>query len=196
MLADKREIRRKILALRGNLTEDERNQKSDCIVQRLIGWELYQQAKTLAVFISFGDEADLSALIDHAVENEKEVLIPRVVDRKNGQLRFYRFTGWDQLETGAYGIREPDPKQAEAGRIEELDLIITPGVAFDRTGSRLGYGGGYYDRFFASLSRECREMPPRAGVGFELQIVDQIPVESFDVRLTHLVTEKEIYQFS
>ncbi len=94
------------------------------------------------------------------------------------------------LKQGVYGIMEPDPEKAEEADVSLLEAVVVPGVAFDRHGGRMGYGGGFYDRFLAGLDR----LPFLVGVGFSMQVVEHVPLEPHDIRLDGIVTEKGYFQ--
>lgn len=110
-----------------------------------------------------------------------------------------RLNSFEELTAGPYGIREPDMHvQLAAGHlnalpdalsVQELDVVIVPGVAFDRKGGRLGYGGGYYDRFLPQL----RPNALKIGIAYQLQMVEQLPMETHDIPLDLIVTEKSVY---
>lgn len=191
-MENKKELRKRMISLREKQSQTDRKRWSRQIVDYVLQWDLYRQADTLALFLPFGHEVDIAPLVDKAVEAGKTALIPKV-DKEANELRFYCFTDWDQLVPGPFGIREPDSSRAEPGRLRDIQLIVTPGLAFDRYGGRLGYGGGFYDRFFSRLLAESgNRLPPRAGVGFEIQVVERIPMQPYDVPITHLITEKGI----
>ena len=97
----------------------------------------------------------------------------------------------EDLLPGVWGIREPDPARCREASIEEIDFILVPGVAFDASGGRLGYGGGFYDR----LLGHARPGVPKVAGAFSLQVVAAVPVEDHDCRVTTLVTETETIPF-
>lgn len=196
-MTGKRELRKSMLSLRGSLSSQHRKEWSSRIIDHFLAWETYSQSKVIAMYLPFGDEADISPLVEHAHLAGKTVVIPKVY-KVVKRMEFYQFTGWGNLMAGPYGIREPDPLRAPLVMSRDLELIITPGVAFDRRGGRLGYGGGYYDRYFARMESESERdgaLPPRVGVGFDMQIVERVPTDQFDFLLTHLVTENGIVSF-
>jgi len=94
------------------------------------------------------------------------------------------------LESGAWEIREPKLVNGEV-KPSEIDLIIVPGAGFDLQGNRLGYGGGFYDRFFMLLN----PLTPRVALGFQCQVIEQVPVDKHDIKMTMLITENEVYRF-
>lgn len=112
-------------------------------------------------------------------------------DPSTKTITVYEVQAFSELRPGAYGILEPDVDGAREGKIDELDVVFVPGVVFDRDGYRIGYGGGYYDRFLPKL------MPQTlcVGVAFSLQVVESVPRDAFDRRLHGLVTETETLWF-
>ena len=186
--SEKQALRRRVLARRGALTEAEHAEASRKIVQRVAGLGEFQEAETVLLFASFGDEVDTWGLMRQAAAAGKRVVLPRVKKRKpDMELRVVTDFG-EQLEPGAMGIMEPVEECPEVRRAE-LDLIVLPGVAFDLTGGRLGYGGGYYDRLMGGLAEDgCR--PALVAIAFEVQIVDEVPMGEGDVRVPLIVTEE------
>ncbi len=201
MSVDKQELRRKMLNIRGNLTEENRNTWSRQIVRHLVEWPLYRESRMIAAYVPFRGEADIRPWIEQAVHDGKQVVIPRIHPHAS-EMDFYRFEGWDKLISGSYGIMEPDPQQGKPADVRQLDMVLVPGVAFDRLGGRLGYGGGYYDRFFARLARETQLVelssrhspgfPIRVGIAYFVQMVDHIPMEPLDVPVSYIATERGI----
>lgn len=143
----------------------------------------FRAAEQIALYHPYRNEADLLPLLGTP---GKEFLFPRVVE-KTKVLAFHRVGTAAELTVGFKGIREP---AADAPRcpVADIDLFLVPGVAFSRTGERIGYGGGYYD---ATL----RERGPRStaiGVGFDLQVIEPGFAEPWDIRLDGLVTESSV----
>lgn len=126
-------------------------------------------------------EVDLSRAFNQAL-NEKEVYLP-CTDTKQRTLYFHRVKSLAELKVGAFGILEPSSEAPEIS-VKDLDLILVPGVAFDSTKGRLGYGGGFYDR----VLRETKAL--KVGVAFSFQVVPELPLEPFDVRMDLLLTEQ------
>ncbi len=157
---------------------------SEQIVKKFQGLELFQQAKTVGAYIPLPDEVDITPLFsfdsfvaqDRQLQ-EKTFYIP-AFDEASGGYRLAELT--PELKPGKFGIPEPeDPVFAP----EELDLIIMPGVAFDRAGHRLGRGGGFYDRLLPQYHAT------RLGICFEFQCLESIPSESHDCNVDLLITE-------
>ena len=152
---------------------------SNALCNNILGMERYKSAKTILLYSSLPDEADVFAIIDNAYSNGKCVLLPKVVG-EDLELRIYN--GADTLERGAFGILEP------TGDIfsdyDAIDLAVIPGMAFDHNGNRLGRGKGYYDRLLPRLRNAYK-----IGVCFPFQYFDEIPSEAHDVRMDCVVCE-------
>jgi len=181
---DKKRIRKEMTAKRNNLNPAVRAEKSRLIHQHLLTLEPFQKAQVIFTFIPFGSEVDLSPIFQ---EVSKKWLVPKTIVEKR-RMDTYLFPGWDELSVGTYGIREPDPVTAIPVHPKEIEFVLVPGLAFDQKGGRLGYGGGYYDRFLAQFSKR----PPLAGICFSEQIVPNLPVEEHDIRMDYLISDKGI----
>jgi 5-formyltetrahydrofolate cyclo-ligase len=138
------------------------------------------------VYLSFGSEVDLDGLIRWGWRKGKRIVVP-VCRPENRALTACRIDGFDELETGHYGIRAPKEgllRPVEGGKI---DVILVPALAFDRRGYRIGYGGGYYDRFLPQALRAVK-----IGLAFASQIIAKIPVDGHDLPVDMVVTEKGV----
>ena len=142
---EKRRLREEILSMRKNLGKEEAVERSRQIFKGITGLKLYQSCRTVACYLSFDKEVYTYDFIRTCMENGKRVLVPRVI-RQEKELVFSRLTSLDRgLIPGPFGILEPFPQENPVS-LEEAELIIVPGIAFDCQGNRLGFGAGYYDR--------------------------------------------------
>lgn len=186
--ARKQTLRQRIIAARDNLTPTLRTHSSKHIVDRICGLAIYKTAQTVLGYLNFGSELASEAWVRQALADGKQVLLPRV-NKASKHLELFEIKDVDtDWAVGAYGIREPLAERCR--RIEALgviDLILMPGVAFDRKGGRLGYGGGYFDKLLAHLPQR----PVLVAGAFAMQVVEEIPQESTDHRIDWLVTENE-----
>jgi 5-formyltetrahydrofolate cyclo-ligase len=152
------------------------------------GLERIQQAKAIGAYVPLPDEVDVSPLFQGLENNgygAHHIFIP-AFDETLGSYRMAKYT--PELKQGKFGIPEPvEPVWAEA---DELDLILVPGVAFDRAGTRLGRGGGFYDRLLPLYNAT------HVGICFDFQLVEKIPTEPHDCRMDLLVTETKILKFA
>ena len=145
----KTEVRKMCLNRRAALGEEERKSKSQIIQQKLLDLPEFQKAKTVLLFLDFRGEVETMALAEETIALEKDLILPRCAPQGILLPIEVRDLTTD-LEPGAFGIREP---KLSLGVVEpsEIDLVIVPGSGFDLQGNRLGYGGGFYDRFFMLL---------------------------------------------
>jgi 5-formyltetrahydrofolate cyclo-ligase len=180
----KRAARDAIRAARDLLPAPDRARASARIAERVFGLPEVQRASTVMVFWSFGSEVDTAPLIAALNGDGKRVALPKIVQ---GDLEPRSYAPGDPVSETTFGAFEPS--EGLAVDPSEIDAVIAPGVAFDRSGRRVGYGGGFYDRFFL----RTRPDTVRVGIGFDLQLVDDdLPDGHFDLRIDIVVTESEI----
>ena len=184
--ARKQALRQRIIAARDNLTPSLRAHSSNRIVAQLCDLATYKTACTVLGYLNFGSDLASESWLRQAMADGKQVLLPRV-NKASKHLDLFEVKDLDrEVAVGAYGIREPiieRCKRFEA--LGEIDLVLMPGVAFDRTGGRLGYGGGYFDRTLAALSPR----PFAVGVGFELGRADTTHPQPHDIPMDAIITE-------
>ena len=182
----KKEIRAKILKMRQALPKEEVREKSLRIMRRIEETETFKNADNLLAYIDFRGEVATGTLIEKAWELGKKVYVPRVAGK---EMEFYRIYSFEDLEKGAYGILEPKKECPvyEAGE-GQTTLAILPGSVFDEKKNRVGYGGGFYDRFLENLRKDAVTI----GIAFDLQIFDEVPKEAHDAQLDYIVTESRI----
>lgn len=184
----KKQLRSRMLEARKALAEDRRFEYSKRACHHLAGSERLAGAKAIMAFHPFGAELDILPFVEEARVRGQEVWMPLTIPSER-RLIPYRYSGPQMLKQGTYGIWEPDPQIAEKADLTKLDAVLVPGVAFDRAGGRMGYGGGYYDRFLASLDRK----PFLLGVAYSMQVVEHVPVEPHDILLDAIVTEDGLF---
>lgn len=190
-MESKEEIRKQILAVRGALTEEEIVLKSDAIFQKVLKTPEYEEADNILLYADCRNEVRTRELFEDAVRRRKKVYFPKA-DGLTNRMDFYQVTAIGQLVQGYKGIWEPRELPASRYRLnrKEDTLIIVPGIAFDISGYRLGYGKGFYDRFLA----ERRQISTMA-LAYACQLVDELPHDAHDIRMDKLVTEEIIYSF-
>lgn len=180
-------LRSRFIARRDGLSLEEVVRLSARVQRRFVESTWYHSARRLALYSSVRNEVLTDEVFQDAVTSGREVCFPRVV-RGQG-LSFCRIEEPADLVPGAYDILEPC-ETAKMTLSADLDLVVVPGVAFDLSGARIGYGKGYYDAALAGV--DC----PVVGLAYEFQVHNErIPVEAHDVRVSALVTEKEVYEF-
>lgn len=183
----KKSLRREVLAERQALESIEVAAKSQVINEYLDTLSPLASARVIMGYAPFRNEVDIMPWLLKRIEAGVTVLLPRVVPG-TGDLEAVPLAPDEQMETSKMGLSEPMGAAADPAVIE---AIIIPGVVFDRRGYRLGYGKGYYDRFLPQLK-------PQAfccAVAYDLQVVDEVPFQNHDYRLSYLVTESGVYQW-
>lgn len=187
---DKREVRRTILARRADLPEAERLRKSLQIQKKVSSLPEYEKAQTVMLFLNFRDEVETTALAAETLARGKKLVLPRCAP--NGVLIPAVVKDLEaDIVPGMWGIREPKEEGLVKAKPAEIDFVLVPGAAFDMTGNRLGYGAGYYDRFFELLSPSV----PRVAVAFACQVISHVPVAEHDKKMSLLITEDDVYRF-
>lgn len=160
-----------------------RAEASVIIRDQVLASPWWQEARSMALFMSRSDEPDTSALVEAVLKEGRRLLLPRV---SGEAMDFYAVTDPSQLLPGTFGLPEPDGLHCHPVPASEIDLMLVPGLAFDRSCHRLGRGKGYFDRFMVLPGFRAR----RIGVFFGLQETEKIPVEKHDLALDAVVTEK------
>jgi len=191
-IAARKRLRREVLAGRDRLTSADRIEKSRMIEENLWLLEEIAGAEILFIYVNYRSEVETLTLIRHCLAKGKQVAVP-LTDLRKSRLHLYAVNDPDQdLQPGYRGIPEPVKGRLVAIDPLSIDTVILPGSVFDEQGGRLGYGGGYYDRFLAFDAPRAR----RVGIAFERQIVPRLPLLPHDKRLHILVTEKRIIRIS
>ena len=181
---EKKRIRNKILKKLKEQSEQFRSSKSKTIVSKLRTDSLYRKSQNIMFYVSMDYEVDTHALLRESLLEGKCVTVP-YVDREHNALIPVQIKQFDEhLVSGSYNILEPKKELIKPFDVGRLELILVPGIAFDRKYHRLGRGGGYYDRFLATVPAEVK----RYGLAFDFQLFDSIPVESFDVPMNEVIT--------
>lgn len=182
---DKKELRRHLQQKRRLLSPELRTHFSQRACEWMLACEELKKAQVILAFHPFGEEMDILPFVEEVRKRGGEIWLPLTIPAER-RLVPYRYDGPHMLKQGVYGIWEPDPAKAAVMDFSRLDAILVPGVAFDLRGGRMGYGAGYYDRFLAGLSHH----PFLLGVGFSMQVVDEVPMEPHDIVLDAIVTEE------
>lgn len=182
-MEEKKAIRKQIFAVRKAHTDEQIDEWSRMITEKVTVLPEYKDCQRVLAYADYNHEVMTKYIIEAAWKDGKEVAVPKVVGQ---DMIFYKLTDFSQLEEGYFGI--PEPARGEIVQWEDA-LMIMPGVAFDRENHRVGYGGGFYDRFL-----EKHPHVTRVAVAFEFQMMPEVPVEPTDISPELIVTEKEIYK--
>ena len=179
-------LRKEALATRRLLSSAVCDALSARIAENLFETKLFQEAKTILLYADIRNEVRTEAIRQEAVKRGKKTAFPKVLP---DGIRFFLTTGPEDFTKGIFGISEPDPARCTAltGKEEDL-LIMVPGLLFTKDGARLGYGGGYYDRFLKGAHQA-----PTVALAYESQLVSSLPEEPFDIRMQYILTERGIY---
>jgi 5-formyltetrahydrofolate cyclo-ligase len=185
----KKAIRQQILKKRDRLSKLQIYRKSLIIQRRIINSYQFKRSKVIGAYFPIGSEVKTQEIINFALKNHKIIGLPKAV---GDQIIFYKLPAsnfeTNTLNIGKFGTKEPSES---FGTVDFFDLLIIPGVAFDKSGNRLGYGKGYYDRFLADKNHFCL-----IGLGFELQVVNHcLPHSKLDQKLDAIATERRILYF-
>lgn len=196
----KKELRKEILQLRDALTLEERQIKSHQIAEQVINLKEFIEADKVLLFASYKSEVDTFELFDAARSLSKDIYYPKVIGE---EMKFYQVKEKEDLLEGYRGIREPkaEPERKFVPKPEDKIFVLMPGAVFDEEGNRIGYGGGFYDRFLQRLAIAgesekgiCNQLICRAAIAFECQVVDvgQIISKEHDIKPDCIVTENEL----
>jgi len=188
-MSDSKILRKKILAARDQLTQQEIDSKSQTIQQTLLNLAQVRDCKTIFVYVSFRSEVATFELIDRLLESGKTVTVPitRVREKRLDAIRITNMA--NDLRPGYCMIPEPSDELCSTNTVnpERIETILLPGSVFDERGGRFGYGGGYYDRFLANIPSATR-----IGLAFDLQILPRVPLSAHDQILDLVVTETRL----
>lgn len=184
----KQQIREQAHANRN--AQENKDDISRQIVARCMALPEYKNAKTVLFYIDVRSEVRTRNDLTNALQSGKKIIVPYCVD---GELELFHLENNDELAIGMYKILEPKAELRTVASkrvdVDEIDLIIVPGVAFDRRGGRTGHGKGYYDK----LLEHARHDTPLVALAFECQLFDEIPMQEHDVFMNKVVTEKAVY---
>lgn len=180
------QLREQMLAQRKLLSDEQKRLWDQQIVGALLEHPWYQNALMIMVYLAMPSEIDLGAFIDSASAKGRQVCVPRV-NRQTKMMDACGLTAESELVPGVFGILEP-AKEAPIVPLSEIDLIVMPGLAFTPAGDRIGYGGGYYDRFLVGRKDHTRLL----GVAYDFQVVPEFPVFDYDQKIHGLVTPTRV----
>lgn len=190
------EVQERKAAIRQQAHENRRNQAdkdavSVAIMKRFLELPEYQTANTVMFYVDVRDEVRTRQALPDALATGKRIVVPYCVD---GELELFWLESMDELELGMYRILEPKKELREVAakhlQPADLDLIMVPGVAFDRTGGRTGHGKGYYDKLLEHASLQT----PLVALAFECQMFDAIPMDQHDIYMDKIITEQAVYE--
>lgn len=217
---NKKDIRKNVLAVRDAIPVADRSQYDTSIREIVMGMKEYREAEAVLAYVSYKSEVDTTALIQQALADGKYVFVPKV---SGNEMEFWKITAPEDLREGYRGILEPGQSISfpdwirERCNIASIDAVIDkeegckvmmwmPGVAFDREGHRIGYGGGFYDRYLNRLLHQLKQTASAdqtrtqfgrftlttAALAYSCQVLERIPYEEHDVKPDMMITEMGI----
>ncbi len=173
----RKELRQKLEQMK----PEERARRSEGILQQVFGHPRFAEAEKVLSYIAVAPEVETWPFVEEGLRRGKRVYVPRV-DQEKKKIWVIEITGKEKLSPSSYGILEPPFDEKRLGEAATLDLVVVPGLGFDRRGGRLGRGGGYFDRFLGEAKKAYK-----IGLAFECQIVDLVPREPHDVALDEIL---------
>lgn len=187
---EKKILRKRILDVRNSMLEDEKQKKDNIIINKFIESSYYREACNIFIYVSYSSEINTIEIINRALGDGKNIFVPRTIF-SDKLMDAVKINSLDNMKKDRYGILEPDEGELHINP-DKLDLIIVPGVAFDRQGGRTGYGAGYYDRYFKKISDKKKAKIKKVALAYDFQVIDKVPMDKQDVRIDCIITEKEI----
>ena len=176
----KTDIRQRLLKRRQSLSEQDSLESSQVISRKLTELKCVSEAKCIMAYLAFRNEVDLKQFLEFCKEKSLCIALPRITG--DGIMESAEYDEKSNLQKNKYGIYEP--AEPEAIEKSKIDVIVVPAVAFNKQMYRLGYGGGYYDRFLEDTDAV------KIGVCFDFQIVDTLPREQHDIKMDIVISEK------
>lgn len=182
-MRSKEKIRQEAQETLKSLNNTRRSSVTQLLHDRLFDSDLWRNANSIGVTMSQDIEWDTYPIINRAWREKKTISVPKAT-HKTRQMTFYAITSFDQLEEGYIGIQEPIEEKATKIKKQEIDLLIVPGVAFTKAGYRIGFGGGFYDRFLADYTGETVSL-----IATE-QLYNNLPHDEYDQPVNYIITDQ------
>jgi len=186
------EIRQLVRQRRQSLSLLEQQTSSQNLLKKLICHKKIQHAKSIAIYLARDGELNGEAFIHWCWENNKEVYLPVIHPFTKGHLLFLRYQAQTEMKISAFGTNDPKLDVRLIKPTKDIDVILTPLVAFDVLGNRLGMGGGFYDRTLANLPQDNKirknSSPYVIGIAHDCQQIEQLPIELWDIPLKEIIT--------
>jgi len=176
----KKVLRNNVLAIRDSLNPEDIAERSKRIEETLFGEEHFKSAKAVAFYIPKGNEVDTKHMMERAVGEKKEVLVPVTDD----EISMCKFTSFFDMVPGKFGVPEPEHRRP---RDHAAEVVLVPGIVFGLCMHRIGYGKGYYDRYFKSNTKAFR-----IGISFDFQVMEELPKHEHDVPMDLIITDKRL----
>lgn len=166
------------------LAEVEREQISKQLQNQLFESKLWQEAEIIGIYLSFGDEWDTRAIVKKAWQLGKKVAIPKTIPERK-EMNFYQINNFSEVQEGHFNIEEPVIEKTTLVDKNMIDLLVVPGLIFSKEGYRIGFGGGYYDRFLTDF------LHTTVSLVWSGQLIDKLPIQWYDIPVQYIFTEYE-----
>jgi 5-formyltetrahydrofolate cyclo-ligase len=190
-------LRKAFREKRLSLSSEQQTTAAQGLVKQYQKNALFQDARNVALYLSFNGEVNTQPLIDYLWSMNRNVFVPILHPFCKGHLLFQEFTHDTKMRENHFGILEPTLDVERVCPVKNLSIIFTPVVAFDLSGNRLGMGGGFYDRTLARLKKLGEKSQPIVvGLAHELQKSAALPTETWDIGLPYILTSNKLYSFS
>lgn len=187
-MGSKRELRKYYLDKRSNLSEGEIIKKSKSITNRIDQYIKKNDYFKIMIFVSFNNEIKTHQLIKKWLKEDKDIYLP-YIDEEDNSMKICKINNFESdLKKGVYGILEPKKEIRSSNINMNLDTVIVPGLVYDKKGYRIGYGGGYYDKFLSTLNSSVKKI----GIIYSGFIVDSLPKDHFDIPVDKIITDLKI----
>ena len=181
-------LRKSMLSKRKSMEIEDVTAFSDKIIGKIMELPEFIHSQNIMLYLSFNNEVNTYSLVKWCLDNNKTVIAPYCI-QCNKEIVPYKITNLENdLIKSTFGVMEPKQDLLEKVNIEDIDLILVPGVAFDEHCNRIGFGAGYYDRFLCKKPKDT----PTIGLAYDYQIIDKIPTDEYDVPLDFIITEKRV----
>lgn len=177
----KKVLRKKYILNRDNLSKDYRESSTNSIFSTLEKCSFFKTSEKIFIFVGFDSEIQTENFIKKWI-NKKQIFVPKI---ENGKMNLIRLKSWDELAPGHFGVLEPTSSDYYEGKI---DLVVTPSIVFDKNGYRLGYGKGYYDRYFTE-----NEYKISVGLCYHKLLQENVPKEEHDKQVDIIITEEKTF---
>jgi 5-formyltetrahydrofolate cyclo-ligase len=181
-------LRKEMLVKRRNMETQDVSSFSNKIISSIMELPEFINSKNIMLYLSFNKEVNTYPLARWCLDNNKTVIAPYCIQSKR-EIVPYKITNLiNDLTKSTFGVMEPNHALLSKVNIEDIDLIIVPGVVFDENCNRIGFGAGYYDRFLPKRLKNT----PAIGIAYDYQIVDKVPTGEYDVPLDFIITQERI----
>lgn len=182
MTKTKETLRKLMLGNLTKLSDDERQNISEKLQDELFKSTMWKNAETIGIYLSFETEWDTRNIVEEAFQSGKKVAIPKTIPATKG-MEFYQINNFSEVKKGHFDIEEPIIEDTIYTKKNEIDLLIVPGLAFSKEGYRVGFGGGYYDRFLTDF------IHPTLSLVWSKQLVENLPTNQYDLPVQYIMTE-------